>query len=60
MPQARGSALVKRDPPETRRLQAANEEDGRTPLIDAGRRPADVDPAYAFNSAPFGTTPVST
>ena len=50
---------LRRDPPETRRLQAANEEDGRAPLLDAGQRPADVDPAYAFSSAPSGTMPVS-
>ena len=50
---------LRRDPPETRQPQATNEEDGRAPLLDAGQRPADVDPAYAFSSAPSGTMPVS-
>ena len=36
MPHARGAAPVRRDPPETRRHETAQNEDGRAPRIAAG------------------------
>ena len=39
MPHSRGVALVRRDPPETRWLEATKEEDGRAPRIAVGSYP---------------------
>jgi hypothetical protein len=36
MPHARGAAPERRDPPETRRYETAQNEDGRAPRIAAG------------------------
>ena len=36
MPHVRGAAPVRRDPPETRRRETAQNEDGRAPRIAAG------------------------
>ena len=54
-------AWLRRDATHLKRggSSAANDEDGRAPLLAAGRRPASVDPFYALNATPSGTTPVS-
>jgi hypothetical protein len=50
-PHARGVAPVRRDPPETRRHEATNDENGRAPRIAAGEDPAaTILSAYAVAS----------
>ena len=58
MPHARGVAPAERDPPETRRLDAANDEDGRAPRIAADDSVAGGNLAYARISTPSGSSPV--
>src|SRR3954465_374745 len=58
MPHARGVAPAEHDPPETRRLGAANDEDGRAPRTAADGRPAGGDLLYAPISTPSGSSPV--
>src|SRR5664279_5115132 len=66
MPNARGVAPARRDPPETRRRCATKEEDGRAPRIAAGEccrwQFLSVYAATVVSariSAPAGITPVS-
>ena len=58
MPPALGVAPAEHDPPETRRLGAANDEDGRAPRTAADGRPVDGDLVYAPISTPSGSSPV--